>query len=78
MLNVALDAIVADSYFINAYPEGSGKFTYFKTLLRRSANECEDEELAHRIKHDSAYVARLKSIVCTHPFVDVTANTVLA
>lgn len=78
MLNVALDTIVADCYFVNAYPEGSNKFTYFKSLLRRSADECEDQELAHRIKHDSTYVARLKSIVHAHLLANTIANTVLA
>ena len=63
MLNVSLDAVVAECYFDNTYPEGSNKFTYFRNLLRRAADECEDRDLAHRLKHDSAYVMRLKSIV---------------
>ena len=78
MLNVALDVVVAECYFVNAYPEGSNKFTYFKSLLRRSADQCEDQELMHRIKHDGAYVARLKSIVGAYFRVDVTTNIVLA
>jgi hypothetical protein len=64
LLHAAIEQVIGDIWFENAYPESSTRLSDTRTILRSCAKKLGFADIRERLKCDDKYANDLAAIVC--------------